>query len=68
MASVKKEASKKVSISIPVTVLEEIDNLCAVKFLNRSQWFVQAGMEKLEKDRFEKSKALLKRLEELEQK
>ncbi len=66
MTQTKKEIASKVSLSIPKSILEEIDNLCAARFVTRSHWFLQAAVEKLDKERFEKSKALLKRLGELE--
>jgi len=55
-----------VSLSIPRNMLEEIDALCAANFMTRSAWFLQSAREKLEKERFEKSKNLLNQLKTLE--
>ena len=62
----KKDTTSKVSLSIPKQLLEEIDGLCAARFLTRSHWFLQASIEKLEKERFEKSQAMMKRIGQLE--
>ena len=66
MTKLEREKSVKVSVTVPKSILEEIDNMYKSRYLNRSYWFLQAAIEKLEKERFEKSKALLEKLEKLE--
>lgn len=62
----RKSLATKVSLSLPSSMLEEIDSLCAANFMTRSAWFLQSAREKLEKERFEKSKNLLNQLKSLE--
>ena len=62
----RKDLAAKVSLSIPRNMLEETDALCAANFMTRSAWFLQSAREKLEKERFEKSKNLLNQLKTLE--
>ena len=66
MPKLEREKTVKVSVTVPRSILEEIDNMYKSRYLNRSYWFLQAAIEKLEKERFEKSKALLEKLEKLE--
>ena len=62
----RKSLAVKVSLSLPHTMLEEIDSLCAARFMTRSAWFLQSATEKLEKERFEKSRNLFNQLKSLE--
>lgn len=62
----RKTLTTKVSLSLPSSMLEEIDALCAARFVTRSAWFLQSATEKLEKERFEKSRNLLNQLKSLE--
>ncbi|OJX12587.1 MAG: hypothetical protein BGO77_07420 [Caedibacter sp. 37-49] len=62
----KTDISTKISLSLPKSMLEEIDTLCAASFLSRSAWFLQAAREKLEKERLEKSRSLISHLKDLE--
>ena len=68
MTKPEREKTTKVTITIPKSLLEELDNMYKSRYLNRSYWFLQAAIEKLEKERFDKSKALLEKLERLEAK
>lgn len=56
----------RVSILMPVPLLEEIDALCAANFSTRSAWLLQAAKNQLEEERRIKSENLLNNLKNLE--
>lgn len=62
----KKDETARISLSLPKTILDEINSICSACFVSRSHWFLQASIEKLKNDKIEKSKILVKRLEDLE--
>jgi|TARA_B110000459_G_C16218233_1_gene319589 metal-responsive CopG/Arc/MetJ family transcriptional regulator len=65
MDSVKKDtALKKISINLPIEILEEIDLIRKQNMSPRSSWFLNAAKNELKKLREEKSKNLLEKLKE----
>jgi metal-responsive CopG/Arc/MetJ family transcriptional regulator len=46
----KDETIKRVSVDIPIDLLKEIDKVCKTNFITRRKWFIDASMEKLEKE------------------
>lgn len=65
--ALKREPSRVISISFPLSELEEIDTLCASNFMSRTSWIVTAAKEKLENDRTSKTTNILKKLLQVEQ-
>lgn len=64
--TLRKENTTKVTLSIPIPLLEEIDRLCLASFSSRSTWFLQAAKDKLEREKLEREKNLLNKLKEWE--
>ena len=54
----KRELSRQFSVSFPLSILEEIELICAAKFMTRTSWLVQAAQEKINADRIEKMNKL----------
>ena len=65
--TLKREPSRVISLSFPLSDLEEIDTLCASNFMSRTSWIVKASKEKLENDRESKTTNILKKLLQTEQ-
>lgn len=42
--------TKRVSIDFPKELLEQIDNLCKKDFISKRKWFIDAAIDKLEKE------------------
>lgn len=64
MAKAGKPEKRQFSISLPVSLIEEIDTVCAATFITRTAWFSKAAQEKLDNDRAEREKRLQEKLKE----
>ena len=60
----KREASKQFSVTIPLTLIQEIDTICAANFSTRTAWMVKAAREKLENDRALKTQIMIEKMQE----
>lgn len=56
-----KKALKRVSLDLPVYLLEQIDSICETSFITRRKWFIDAANEKLEKDKLNKIDMLVRK-------
>lgn len=69
MDSNQKEVTlKKISINLPIEIIDEIDLIRKQNMSPRSSWFLTAAKNELKNLREEKSKNLLERLKETENK
>lgn len=55
-----------VSIKIPKSILQEIDQLCSANYISRTTWFVNAARQTLKQQRSQKMEDILKQIAELE--
>ena len=46
--------TKRVSIDFPSELLEHIDTICKESFISKRKWFIDAAVDKLEKESSEK--------------
>lgn len=42
--------TKRVSLDIPIDILDKIDAICKETFITRRKWFIDASKEKLENE------------------
>lgn len=56
-----KKALKRVSLDLPIYLLEQIDSICEANFITRRKWFIDAANEKLEKDKLNKIDMLVRK-------
>ena len=42
--------TKRVSLDFPIDVLNEIDKICKKSFMSKRKWFIDAAVDKLEKE------------------
>ncbi len=52
---------KRVSIDIPINIMEQIDIACKEQFIARRKWFIDAALAKIEKDKIEKIDSMVRR-------
>jgi metal-responsive CopG/Arc/MetJ family transcriptional regulator len=47
-------STKRVSLDIPINLLEQIDEICKESFMSKRKWFIDAAIDKLEKENYKK--------------
>ena len=62
----KKEEKKAFTVKFPISVVEEIDQICDSNYITRTSWLIKASKLLLEKERLESTEALLTKLAEKE--
>lgn len=60
--AIKKEPTKPLTIRFPVSLVEQIDQICAANYINRSSWLIKAAKQLLDKDRTESTEEILARI------
>jgi|GEM_PF-4171529 len=65
---IKKEEKKSFSVKFPVSLIEEIDQLCASNYISRTAWLIKAARHSLDKKRADSTEELLAKLAEKENK
>ena len=63
----KKEDRKGFTVKFPVSIIEEIDQICNSNYITRTSWLIKAYKLLLEKERLESTEALLEKLAKKEQ-
>ena len=43
--------TKRVSLDFPTEVLDKIDDICKKNFISKRKWFIDAAIDKLEKEK-----------------
>ena len=46
-----KNITKRVSLDFPGETLKQIDEICKKNFISKRKWFIDAAIDKLEKER-----------------
>jgi metal-responsive CopG/Arc/MetJ family transcriptional regulator len=52
--------TKRVSLDFPIDMIEEIDEICRKSFMSKRKWFIDAAMDKLEKEKDSKIDKLVR--------
>lgn len=64
----KKEETQAFSVKMPVSLVEEIDQICASNYITRTSWLIKAARELLEKERINKTEEILAKIAQKEKK
>ena len=64
--ALKKEATKAFSVKFPLSIVEEIDQVCASNYISRTSWLIRASKLLLEKERIESTEEILAKIAEKE--
>jgi len=60
--AIQKEETHAFSVKFPITVLEEIDQICRSTHVSRTSWLIRAAKSFLEKERVENIEKILAKL------
>lgn len=58
----KKEERKAFTVKFPISIIEEIDQICDSNYITRTSWLIKASKLLLEKERLESTETLLAKL------
>jgi len=64
--AIQKKPTKAFTVKFPISIIEEIDQICASNYITRTSWLIKAAKHLLEKERMESTEELLARLVEKE--
>ncbi|WP_032114116.1 hypothetical protein [Candidatus Paracaedibacter symbiosus] len=64
----KKEETQAFSVKMPVSLVEEIDQICASNYITRTSWLIKAARELLEKERINTTEDILAKIAQKEKK
>jgi len=62
----KKEDKKAFTVKFPISIIEEIDQICDSNYITRTSWLIKASRLLLEKERLESTETLLAKISEKE--
>lgn len=62
----KKETTKSLSVKFPLTILEEIDQLCSSNHITRTSWLIKASKMLLKQERIKSTDELIERIYKIE--
>jgi metal-responsive CopG/Arc/MetJ family transcriptional regulator len=65
--AVKKEAFKAFTVKFPISIVEEIDQICASNYITRTSWLIRAAKNLLETERMKNTDELIAKLSDKEQ-
>ena len=65
MAS-KKEETKAFTVKFAMSIIEEIDQICASNYITRTSWLIKAAKSLLEKERMDSTEELLAKIADKE--
>lgn len=52
---------KRVSLDLPLDIINEIDEDCRANYISKRKWFIDAAIEKIERDRLSKIDMIIKK-------
>lgn len=64
--AIKKEETKAFSVKFPVSIVEEIDQICASNYITRTSWLIKAAKHLLEKERMDSTEEMLAKIADKE--
>jgi metal-responsive CopG/Arc/MetJ family transcriptional regulator len=66
--TIQKEDRKAFTVKFPVSILDEIDQICASNYVTRTSWLIKASKLLLETERMESTESMLAKIIEKERK
>lgn len=63
---IKKEETKAFTVNFPVSLVREIDQICASNYITRTSWLIRAAKTLIEKERMKNTDELLAKLANIE--
>lgn len=64
--AIKKEKTKAFTVKFPISIIEEIDQICASNYITRTSWLIKAAKHLLEKERIETTEEMLAKIADKE--
>lgn len=64
--AIKKEETKAFTVKFPLSILEEIDQICTTNYITRTSWLIKASRALLEKERLDTTEEILAKIAEKE--
>ena len=64
--AIQKEETRAFTVKFPITILEEIDQVCGSTHTTRTSWLIRAAKSFLEKERAENIEKILAKLTDQE--
>jgi len=64
--AIKKEETKAFTVKFPISIIEEIDQICASNYITRTSWLIRAAKHLLEKERVETTEEMLAKIADKE--
>lgn len=58
----KKEETSTFSVRFPISLVEEIDQVCSSNYITRTSWLIKAAKEKLERERIHNTENLIAKI------
>lgn len=62
----KKEETKAFTVKFPISIIQEIDQICASNYITRTSWLIRASKHLLEKERMDSTEELLAKIADKE--
>lgn len=60
--AIKKEPTRSFSVNFPISLVEEIDQICSAHYTTRTSWLLRAAKEMLLKERVSRTEDLISKL------
>ncbi len=60
-----KEETFTFSVRFPVSLVEEIDQVCSSNYITRTSWLIKAAKEKLDRERIDSTENLIAKIAKL---
>lgn len=64
--AIKKEETKAFTVKFPISIIEEVDQICASNYITRTSWLIKAAKALLEKERMDSTEELLAKIADKE--
>lgn len=64
--AIQKEKTQAFTVKFPVSLVEEIDQICASNYITRTSWLIRAAKTLIERERVKSTKELLEKLADKE--
>lgn len=52
---------KRVSLDLPLDIIDQIDEDCRANYISKRKWFIDAAIEKIERDKLNKIDMIVKK-------
>lgn len=61
-----KEKTNTFSVRFPVSLIEEMDQLCSSNYITRTSWLIKAAKEKIERERTNNTENIIAKIARFE--